>query len=227
MTLLAGGHSGAFLAGLGLILMGIGLCLLVISWNGETAEPTVPYAGNRNFLYAGLAVLGAGIVVPIIINLWLFFIDFWLYAEHRLSAKRFRIAKTSGIALGYIRRIAEKITVLRWFHHFLDPEYIDKWAIDERASKDRPEYRSKHPWAIDVDREFSKETKERLVKLKLMQAYPSAGDINYILRSICYSSSPFEKDQALRAAIKLMPQLRDCDSTRLAAAIHLLSLLND
>jgi len=207
----------AFLAGLGLILLGIGLCLLVLSWNGEaeTPETAVPYAGNRDFLYAGLAVLGAGIIVPILINLWLFFIDLWLYAGHRLPAKKFRIATKIGTVLENIRRVAEKIRLLRWIHHFFDPEYIDKWAIDQTADKGKPEYRSKHPWAVDVDQEFSKENKERLVKLKLMQAYPSAGDINYILRSMCYSSSPFEKDQALRAAIKLIPQLSDCDWVRL------------
>ena len=162
----------AFLAGLGLILLGIGLCFLVLSWNGQT-EGGVPYAGNRDFLYAGLAVLGAGIIIPILINLW-------LYAENRFCTKK----------------------VLHWIYPSLDPEHIYKRTIDETADKDRLEYPSKHPWVVDVDQEFSKEGKERLIRLKLMQAYPSAGDINYILKSICYSSSPFEKDQALRAAIR-------------------------
>jgi hypothetical protein len=177
----------AFLADLGLIFLGIGLYFLVFSWNGK-AERKVPYAGNRDFLYAGLAVLVAGIILPILFNLW-------LYAKDRFSTDK------------KDRHRAK--------------------AIDEKAEGAKREYSSKHPWAADFGQEFSEESEERLVRLKLMQAYPSAGDINYILKSICYSSSPFEQDQALRAAIRFIPWLRECDSARLAAAVQLLSLLND
>jgi hypothetical protein len=193
----------AFLAGLGLILLGAGLYLLVLSWNGETKQKA-PYAGSREVLYAGLVVLAAGIVIPISINLW-------LYAERIFDALR-RIR----------RGVAKRIRVLRWIYPPLDQERIEKLANERKR-----EYCSLNPLAQDVDQEFSKEVEERVCRLKLIQAYPSASDVNYILKALCYSHSEFEKDQALRAAIKLIPKLANHDSTRLAAAAQLLILLND
>jgi len=112
----------AFLAGLGLILLGAGLYLLVLSWNGETKQKA-PYAGSREVLYAGLVVLAAGIVIPISINLW-------LYAERIFDALR-RIR----------RGVAKRIRVLRWIYPPLDQERIEKLALGYSLNRSCPAQR--------------------------------------------------------------------------------------
>jgi hypothetical protein len=193
----------AVLAGLGLILLGAGLYLLVLQWD-EGAAPGVPYAGKRAILYVGLAVLAAGVIIPILMNLW-------LYAERSIDALR------------KIRHnIADKVNMLRWVYPSLEDERIEK-----KATKVKLEYYAKNPSAVDIDKVFSKGSDDRACQLKRMQVYPSAGDLNYIMNVICRSRSALEQDQALRAAIRLLPDLGDRDSTRLAAAVQFFSLLND
>jgi hypothetical protein len=67
----------------------------------------------------------------------------------------------------------------------------------------------------------------RIRMLALMQEYAPAGNIDSILDSICQSDSAFEQNQALRAAIKLLPELGDSDRKRLSVAVQLLSALDD
>ena len=193
----------AVLAGLGLILLGAGLYLLVLQWD-EGAAREVPYAGKRAILHVGLAVLAAGVIIPISMNLW-------LYAEKFIHA------------LQKIRHsIADKVKMFRWIYPSLEDERIEKMA-----AKVKREYSAKNPSAVDIDQIFSEGSDDRACQLKRMQAYPSAGDLDYIVNVICRSRSALEQDQALRAAIRLLPDLEDRSSTRLTAAVQLFSLLND
>jgi hypothetical protein len=95
--------------------------------------------------------------------------------------------------------------------------------MDNEVAERKRSYRAENPTAQSLCERTSDESDKRVCELRVMQTYPQANSIAFILDSICRPYSRTEQDEALRAAIYLLPKIADPDRARLSLALQLLN----
>ena len=95
--------------------------------------------------------------------------------------------------------------------------------MDKAVTELKKSYRTENPTAQGLCERTSDESDIRVCELRLMQTYPQANSVAFILDSICRPYSKTEQDEALRAAINLLPQIPYHDRARLSLALQLLN----
>jgi hypothetical protein len=117
----------------------------------------------------------------------------------------------------------------------LFPICMNGWLIvqDKRGKREWDKFLARQPYSrvrpptITQLGPLSADGEEKNLRvLALMQKYPSVTHIDKIFDFIC-RGSPTERRAALRAAIRLLPDLDDPYRTRLSVAVQLLSALDD
>ena len=217
----------AALAAAGLTLLGAGLYLLVLPWN----EPKrgVPYTGSREVLYFGPGVLVAGIGIPIIMNMW-------LWAErHANWVRNLRLSVEENIKKLLSRRRRKATERIKAEAGLLLREIYPAVRDHKELCQVRPSEagcagslsmivgeaerysQQNHPSAEAIAQLFSNASHcencdavgIRVYALALMQAQPASTNVGCIIESIGRAGSPFEQNQAVQAAIPLLPRLRN------------------
>lgn len=199
-----------FVASTGLLLASFQLAV------GSLFRDTPGWGGVRAFLAGlGLLFLGAGLFLLV----WP-----WEGGANQAFLYVGLAFLAAGIAVPVLMTIriflGEHLKELRWM---LPSETKRIVNLRENFDEAKQEFSKQNTLPGYADLIVS----NRIRMLALMQEYSTAGDIDSILDSICKSESAFEQNQALRAAIKLLPELGDSDRKRLSVAVQLLSALDD